>query len=53
MKLLIRIPPTPRGYGFPAHIYEKETFDMLVEDQIIRDIPDWVKYSGLKQIELV
>jgi hypothetical protein len=32
---------------------EEKTFDMLVEDQIIRDIPDWVKYSGLKQIELV
>ena len=27
------------------------TFDMLVEDRIIRNIPDWVKYSGLKQIE--
>ena len=30
---------------------EEETFDMLVEDRIIRGIPDWVKYSGLKQIE--
>ena len=29
---------------------EEKTFDMLVEDRIIRDIPDWVKYSGLKQI---
>ena len=29
---------------------EEGTFDMLVEDQIIRGIPDWVKYSGLKQI---
>ena len=28
------------------------TFDMLVEDRIIRNIPDWVKLSGLKQIEL-
>ena len=28
----------------------EETFDMLAEDQIIRGIPDWVKYSGLKQI---
>jgi hypothetical protein len=27
----------------------EKTFDMLVEDQIIRDIPDWVKFSGLKQ----
>ena len=32
---------------------EKETFDMLVEDRVIRNIPDWVKYSGLKQIESV
>ncbi len=30
---------------------EQKTFDMLVEDRIIRGIPDWVKYSGLKQIE--
>ena len=29
---------------------EEETFDILVEDRIIRSIPDWVKYSGLKQI---
>ena len=28
----------------------EKTFDMLVEDRIIRNIPDWVKYSGLKQI---
>jgi uncharacterized protein YjbI with pentapeptide repeats len=27
------------------------TFDMLVEDQIIRNIPDWVKYSGLKKLD--
>ena len=26
------------------------TFDMLLGDRIIRNIPDWVKYSGLKQI---
>lgn len=26
------------------------TFDMLPGDRIIRNIPDWVKYSGLKQI---
>ena len=30
---------------------EEGTFDMLVEDRVIRNIPDWVKYSGLKQIE--
>ena len=28
----------------------EETFDMLVEDRVIRNIPDWVKYSALKQI---
>ena len=28
----------------------EKTFDMLVEDRVIRNIPDWVKYSGLKQI---
>ena len=27
---------------------EEKTFDMLVDDRIIRDIPDWVKYSGLR-----
>ena len=30
---------------------EEKTFDMLLGDRIIRNIPDWVKYSGLKQIE--
>jgi hypothetical protein len=30
---------------------EEKTFDILVENRIIRGIPDWVKYSGLKQIE--
>ena len=29
---------------------EEETFDMLVEDRIMRNIPDLVKYSGLRQI---
>ena len=29
---------------------EEGTFDMLAGDRIIRNIPDWVKYSGLKQI---
>jgi len=28
---------------------EEKTFDMLVGDRIIRGIPDWVKYSGLRQ----
>ena len=28
----------------------EKTFDMLVEDRIIRSIPDWVKYTGLKQV---
>jgi hypothetical protein len=28
---------------------EEDTFDMLLGDRIIRGIPDWVKYSGLKQ----
>ena len=31
----------------------EKTFDMLLGDRIIRGIPDWVKYSGLKQIESV
>ena len=29
---------------------EEKTFDMLLGDRIIRGIPDWVKYSGLKQV---
>ena len=29
---------------------EDETIDMLVGDRIIRNIPDWVKYSGMKKI---
>ena len=29
---------------------EEDTFDMLLGDRIIRDIPHWVKYSGLKQL---
>ncbi len=29
---------------------EEKTFDMLLGDRIIRNIPDWVKYSGMKQI---
>ena len=30
---------------------EEGTFDMLVEDRIIRNIPHWVKYSGLKKLD--
>jgi hypothetical protein len=30
---------------------EQKTFDMLAGDRIIRNIPDWVKLSGLKKIE--
>ena len=29
----------------------EKTFDMLVEDRIIRNIPDWVKYSGLNKLD--
>jgi Pentapeptide repeats (8 copies) len=29
---------------------EEKTFDMLVEDRIIRNIPYWIKYSGMKQL---
>jgi len=29
---------------------EDETIDMLVGDRIIRNIPDWVKYSGMKKV---
>ena len=36
------------GFFIQDNVKEK-TFDMLVEDRIIRNIPDWVKYSGLKQ----
>ena len=28
----------------------EKTFDMLLGDRIIRGIPHWVKYSGLKQV---
>ena len=38
-------------FGFFIQNDEAEdTFDMLLGDRIIRGIPDWVKYSGLKQI---
>ena len=30
---------------------EEGTFDMLVGDRIIRNIPDWVKYSGMSNIK--
>ena len=36
------------GFIIQNNVAEK-TFDMLVEDRIIRNIPDWVKYSGMKQ----
>ena len=37
--------------GFFIQNNEKEgTFDTLLGDRIIRNIPDWVKYTGLKQI---
>jgi len=29
---------------------ENKTIDMLVGERIIRNIPDWVKYSGMKKI---
>jgi len=42
------------SFGFVIQNNEEEgTFDMLVEDRIIRGIPDWVKYSGLKQVATV
>jgi hypothetical protein len=31
----------------------EKTFDILVGDRIIRNIPDWVKYSGMKQVAAV
>ncbi|MEI6598526.1 MAG: pentapeptide repeat-containing protein [bacterium] len=42
------------SFGFVIQNNEEEgTFDMLLGDRIIRGIPDWVKYSGMKQIALV
>ena len=42
------------SFGFFIQNNEEEgTFDMLVEDRVIRGIPDWVKYSGMKQVALV
>ena len=32
---------------------EENSFDMLIEDRIIRNIPHWVKYTGLKQVATV
>jgi hypothetical protein len=29
----------------------QKTFDILVGDRIIRNIPHWVKYSGMKQLD--
>ena len=31
----------------------EKTFDMLLGDRIIRNIPDWVKYTGLKKVAAV
>jgi uncharacterized protein YjbI with pentapeptide repeats len=31
----------------------EKTFDILVGDRIIRNIPHWVKYSGMKQVAAV
>jgi hypothetical protein len=30
--------------------WEEKTFDILVGDRNIRNIPDWIKYSGMKQV---
>ena len=38
------------GFVIQDNVAE-ETFDMLIEDRIIRNIPDWVKYSGLSKIK--
>ena len=32
---------------------EENTFDMLLGDRIIRNIPHWVKYIGMKQVATV
>jgi uncharacterized protein YjbI with pentapeptide repeats len=40
------------GFFIQDNVKEK-TFDILAGDRIIRDIPNWVKLSGLKQIESV
>jgi len=29
---------------------ENKTFNILTENKIIRDIPNWVKYSGISKI---
>jgi hypothetical protein len=31
----------------------EKTFDMLLGDRIIRNIPHWVKYTGMKQVAAV
>ena len=38
------------GFFIQNNVAE-ETFDMLVEDRIIRNIPYWVKYTGLSKIK--
>jgi len=37
------------GFFIENNMKEK-TFDILAGDRIIRGIPDWVKYSGMKQV---
>ena len=37
------------GFFIQNNVAER-TFDMLAGDRIIRNIPDWVKYTGLRQI---
>ena len=37
------------GFFIQNNVAE-ETFDMLLGDRIIRNIPYWVKYTGLKQV---
>jgi uncharacterized protein YjbI with pentapeptide repeats len=36
---------------FIQYNLEEKTFDILLGDRIIRNIPDWIKYSGLNQAE--
>jgi len=40
------------GFFIQDNVKEK-TFDMLVGDRVIRNIPHWVKYSGMKQVAAV
>ena len=49
-KKLVNFVQDSLGFFIQDNPIEK-TFDMLVEDKIIRGIPDWVKYTGLKPVE--